>query len=67
MVLGERVSHCSSNDDYCSALFVMQERAIKEAKEIIKSGKRTEDDDKLHVSDSDHTSTDTSDPHSVAQ
>lgn len=50
---------------YCSALFGMQERAIKEAEEIIKSGKRTEQDDKM--SDSDHTSTDTSDPHSVAQ
>lgn len=67
MVLGERVSHAIMQCDHSSALFAIQERAIKEAKEIIKSGKRTDDDTKLHVPDSDHTSTDTSDPHSVAQ
>lgn len=64
VVLGERVSGYSSNicSTSCTGLFGMQERAIKEAEEIIKSDKRTEQDDKLL--DSDHTP---SDSHSVAQ
>lgn len=60
VVLGERVSGYSSSTEL-TGLFGMQERAIKEAEEIIKSGKRMEQDEKLL--DSDHTS----DPHTVAQ